>query len=78
MENSINVEQHQIEPYVLIDELSSDEIYIGTSRSFNTKSSSIWRIKRIIKIGTVWHMQYPNGSQDFNFIWDDRLSYTYV
>lgn len=75
--NLINNESIRIEPYVLIDELSGDEIYVGTSISFNDKGSNVWKIKRIIKLGTVWHIQFPNGNRDFIFSWDNRLTYTY-
>lgn len=36
--NDINLQSYQIEPYVLIDEVSDNETYIGTSKSFSDKS----------------------------------------
>lgn len=75
--SDFNIQAHQIEPYVLIDELSDTELYVGTSISYNNKGMSIWRIKRTIKIGSVWQTEYPNGNQDFKFTWDDRLLYEY-
>lgn len=78
LENSdINVQSIFIEPYILVDEPSTTEIYVGTSKSFSDQSKSNWKIKRIIKIGSVWKFQFPDGDQDFNFVWDDRFSYTY-
>jgi len=74
----INVQAIDIEPYVIIDELSSSEIYIGISKSFSDPARANWRIKRIQKIGNVWKFQFPNGDQNFKFIWDDRISYTYM
>lgn len=62
---------------VLIDEISSTEYYIGTSRDFSIQSAAKWRIKRIWKVGTVWLTGYPDGDQGFNYIWDNRLSYIY-
>ena len=75
--SDFNVQSHRIEPYVLIDELSENEIYIGTSNSFSDRARPTWRIKRIIKIGTVWQMEYPDGNQDFSFIWNNRFAYSY-
>lgn len=77
MDNDVNIQHHKIDPYVLIDELSETEIYIGTSKSFPDKSKPYWRIKRILKIGNVWQMEHPEGNQDFKFVWDDRYSYMY-
>jgi hypothetical protein len=78
IESDINVQSIFIEPYILVDELSTTEYYIGTSKSFNDMARPNWRIKRIVKIGNVWKFQYPDGKQDFIFIWDDRLSYSYA
>lgn len=62
---------------VLIDELSAEEFYIGTSRDYSIQSAPKWKIKRIWKVGSVWMTGYPNGDQGFNYVWDDRLSYVY-
>jgi len=72
-----NQKQNTLDPYVLVDELSETEIYIGTSKTFNSKVSPIWRIKRYLKTGNVWMSGFPNGKQDFIHIWDDRMSYNY-
>ena len=72
-----NIRQVNIEPYKYIDELSSTEFYIGTSKSSNNASASNWRIKRIWQVGTVWKTGFPNGDQNFSFKWDDRLTYVY-
>lgn len=65
------------EPPMLIDELSTEEYYVGTSRNSNNQASSNWKIKRIWKVGNVWLTGYPNGDQGFNYVWDDRYSYVY-
>ena len=43
----MNIQHYNVEPYVLVDEMSDTEIYIGTSRTFNNRSKPIWRIKLI-------------------------------
>ncbi|MFW6377056.1 MAG: hypothetical protein ACOCZ5_00275 [bacterium] len=74
----MNIQQYNIEPYVLVDEVSETEIYVGTSRTFNTKSKPIWRIKRFWKVGSVWMQGFPDGRQDFIHVWDDRITYNYI
>jgi hypothetical protein len=78
MLNNINIQDTNKDPIVLIDELSATEYYIGTSNNFKDLSKPHWRIRRIWKIGSVWHFGYPDGNQDFKYVWDDRLSYTYT
>jgi hypothetical protein len=77
MLNDFNVQDRVRDPIMLIDELSATEYYIGISNNFKDPSKPHWRIRRIWKIGSVWHFGYPDGKQDFKYVWDDRLSYTY-
>lgn len=73
----LNIQTFPYEPVLLIDELSSTEIYIGTSQNTNNLSKANWRIKQIIKVGSVWNIGFPNGDQSYSFVWDDRFGYTY-
>ena len=65
-------------PPLLIDEVSSTEYYIGTSRNGSNENSPFWRIQKIWKVGNIWRFGYPNGNQDFKFEWSQRYSYTYT
>lgn len=75
---SISIQAITIEPSVLIDQVSSTEFYIGTSKSFNNPGAAVWRIKRIWQVGTIWMSGYADGNQGFGFIWDNRSDGTYV
>lgn len=80
MYNNIPIDQlehHQIKPPFLVDEVSSTEIYIGTSRNSSDQDKSTWRIQRIWQVGTVWNFGYPNGDQNFKYLWSNRFGYTY-
>lgn len=79
MENNVGIsqQQHKIENILLVDELSDTEYYVGTSANFSDPAKDNWRIKRIWKVGNVWRFEFPDGNQDFKWVWDDRLSYTY-
>lgn len=76
-ESDYNVQTITIEPTTLIDQVSTTEFFLGTSRSFKDLAKPNWRIKRIWQVGTVWFEGYPNGNQDFVFIWDSRGIYAY-
>lgn len=70
---------YNFKPYILVDELSDTEIYVGISKNGRSKSKPIWQIKKSVKNGSVWTInEYPNGDQSFSFIWDNRLTYTYT
>ena len=76
-DNNINTQVDVYDPVMLVDELSSTEYYVGWSRNTSDPAKGNWRIKRIVQIGSVWRFEFPDGRQDFNYIWDNRLSYSY-
>lgn len=61
----------------LIDEVSETLYYIGSCRTFCEPNQPKWKIQKIFKDGSVWKFQFPNGKQTYDFIWDDRGTYTY-
>jgi hypothetical protein len=66
-------------PIMLVDENSATEYYIGISKSFRDTSMAIWQIRKVRKSGNVWYVaEYPNGDQDFKYIWNNRIGYTYL
>jgi hypothetical protein len=79
-----NTQEHNRDAVMLVDELTSTEYYIGISWNRADQSKPTWRIKRIWKVGTVWHFGFPQpdpkqgGNQEFKWIWDDRYSYSYA
>lgn len=54
-------------------------IYIGKTKPGNAKSASKWQIQKLTYDGNgmVSDVQFPNGNNSFQFVWDDRASYTY-
>lgn len=74
----INVQQHNIDPVMLVDEVSSIEYYIGVSRSYSDPTKLNWRIKKIWKDGSVWNFGFPSGDQKFEYAWSERLNYNYM
>jgi hypothetical protein len=77
IQSDFNLQQHNIEAPLLVDEVSSTEFYIGLSKNTKEIGKANWRIKRIWKVGGVWNFGFPNGNQNFEFVWDDRDTYTY-
>jgi hypothetical protein len=81
--NMINISEPpaiiSYEPYKLMDEVSSQLFYIGTSNYGNVADSAVWKIKKIEKIGNVWTLAaYPDGNQEYKYIWNNRENYNYI
>jgi hypothetical protein len=73
----LNYQSYNVEPAQIIDELSATEYYVGQSINGSDAAASTWKIKRIWKVSTIWHIGFPNGDQDFKYVWDNRFTYTY-
>lgn len=75
-----------IEEYALVPQYNTlidtvgDLKYIGYSDPGTAESAALWRIKRLdtSDAGGDIPVLYANGSSDFTFVWDDRLTYTYT
>jgi len=75
--SDFNSQVFNVEPTRIIDNLSDIEVYIGTSSGLRIESEAIWRIKRYVNINGIRKFAYPNGKQDFNYVWKDRFTYNY-
>jgi hypothetical protein len=79
MENNMNINNrvNHVDEVMLVDELSTTEFYIGLSDNSSDKAKATWKIKRVLKVGSIWTFQYPDGIQKYEWAWDARLGYDY-
>lgn len=61
-----------------IDEVSATLTYIGEAPTGASPSSPVWRISRIQTLGAETIIQFANGNTNWNSIWDNRASLTYI
>ena len=52
--------------------------YIGEATPGTALSSALWRIKKVVETGPDVTITWADGNSDFDNIWDDRLSLTYI
>lgn len=62
----------------IIDESTEGTVYIGYAKRGSLTSESLWRIKKIITVAGITTIGYVNGNLNYNFIWDNRATYTYL
>lgn len=67
----------QVQYKTILDD-RGDTVYIGVAKHGTNKSESYWRIKKIVTNDGVTETLCPNGSDEFNFVWDNRENYTYL
>ena len=52
-------------------------IYIGWATMGTATSSALWRIKKIGISSDVYTIEWADGNQSFDNIWDNRASLSY-
>lgn len=61
----------------VIDAIDSNNTIVCEAQAGTLESGTGWRIKKIIVNGAITKIKYANGDAGFNFIADNRLTYTY-
>lgn len=61
-----------------IDEVSDSLFYLGWAELDTLESETLWKIRRIQQVGTVWEQKYVNGNEFYRYVWNDRASYAYL
>lgn len=63
---------------VRLDEVSDTLFYVGKAGIGRTNSDANWLIIRYTTVGNVLMSEYANGSENFDQVWNDRATLTYV
>lgn len=67
----------EVDDLTLIDEVDSNTTYIGTAKYGSTGDQAVWRIRRVLVTGTVTEISFADGDDEFDNIWDNRVSLNY-
>lgn len=51
--------------------------YIGEAAFGVEDSEAFWRIYALVYTGSNFTLRFADGDDDFNKVWDNRLSYIY-
>jgi hypothetical protein len=63
---------------VRLDEVSDTLFYVGKALIGKVNSDANWLIIRYTKVGNVLMSEYANGSENFDQVWNNRASLTYL
>lgn len=76
--NSLGVREQPLTTALAFDG-SNNPIYIGSALQGSAKSAGAWQIRKLTYDGSnnVTDIQFANGSDAFNAIWNDRASLSY-
>jgi len=61
-----------------LDEYSSTVTYVGEAAPGVAESAAFWRVKRLTQYGTVLKVDWADGNEDYDNVWTNRASLTYV
>lgn len=62
---------------IRIDVVNDNLTYLGWAEYGSNESLSVWKIRKIYLVGTVWKQGYPDGDQTYDYIWESRSEYNY-
>lgn len=60
-----------------IDMVNDNLYYLGWSEYGSDENESVWKIRKIELVGTVWKQLYANGEQFYRFKWSERSILNY-
>jgi hypothetical protein len=63
---------------VRLDQVSDTLFYVGKALIGSLDSQDLWQIVRYTTTGSVLKSEYANGSEEFNRVWNNRTTLTYV
>jgi len=61
----------------LVDEAGSGITYIGYAPPGTQSSAAYWQIKRMTEVGTEIIIEWADGNDNFDNIWNNRASLVY-
>ena len=60
-----------------LDQVGGSITYLGEAQPGTITSAASWRIRKIVETGPDVAITWADGDEDFDNIWDDRLSLSY-
>ena len=61
-----------------LDEVSATITYVGEAAIGMSESDSFWKIRRLETVGTVLKITWADGNENYDNIWANRASITYI
>ena len=62
---------------VMLDDLGTTT-YVGKAAPGSSTAAPVWQIQRLHTVGTVMALQDADGNANFDNVWDDRASLSYL
>lgn len=60
-----------------VDEASATVTYVGQAQDGSDIADPVWQIQRITSSGGATEIEWADGNNDFDNVWDDRAALTY-
>lgn len=63
---------------LIVDEASPTVTYVGEAAIGTPETAPNWRIKKLEQVGSQLKIKFAEGSSNWNAVWNDRSSLTYI
>lgn len=76
--NAVLVDEQDIKTIITYVDEDGNYTYVGEAESGTAISEASWRIRRVEEVGSLVIILWAGGTNEFNKVWDDRGTYTYM
>lgn len=63
---------------VRLDQVDSTTTYVGEAPIGSLDTEPRWRVRKLLTSGSVLSILWADGNQQFDNVWDNRASLTYI
>ena len=61
-----------------VDVADTTTTYVGEASPKVSEASAFWKIKKISTSGNITSITWADGNDEFDNVWDNRVSLTYI
>lgn len=61
-----------------LDTASATETYVGEAAVGQGEDNPAWRIKKLTTVGSILKIEWADGNDNFDNVWTNRASLTYL
>lgn len=67
-----------VQSSIRVDDVSTTVTYIGEAPFASDEAAPVWRIKKLETTGTVMKILWADGNANFDNVWSNRLTLSYI
>ena len=63
---------------IFIEDVGTAYTYVGEAATKANTAIAMWRLRKMTYTGGLTEIQWANGTEEYDKIWNDRATYAYL